>query len=1247
MSVINRHRIIAVALLLCGFTASSARGETNADYSHTPISMSNTVKPNILFLMDNSGSMNERAYLGVYDPATTYYGYFTSAYKYSYASNVFTINAAGPWSGNFLNWATMRRVDVSRKVVMGGLATSRTGGGNQQNKGEASSAMWDRMFAGPLGVTAGITPYQNDATYTYSYKLAGGNMSVIRTTIATGVQLVLATFTLSIQKDQALEPNDFVSGNLAGIMQRVENQARWGLEFFNSGRTLAEGGPANGRDGGYISQAITGTGYGTNFITNFQTEPADGFTPLAESLWIAAGYFAFYRHPTLGNMDYGVNGNLPSNVIGNDPLYYSEYAGYVSCGKNFVIIITDGEPTYDENIVPTVLDPLNRPLTDYDNDGNDAVANSDFLDDVALYAHVGDLRSDIAGDQNLTIYTIFAFGDSVAAETILQETSKNGAFIDSNANKIPDLQSEWDVNGDNIPDTYFKASDGAQLESKLLEAITDILNRATSGTAISVLATSSSGAGNIFQAYFLPKKTVVEASGTRDIDWLGHLLSFNVDPLGAMRDKFGNCIGFEFDIVQNQTVVKNLSEVNGVCTTTPVSSVPLVSYSGYNWDAGEKLLSAVAPGARNIYTFLDSNEDGVCNGCSGPATGEFISFNTGNSAALAKYMKSADPANLINFVRGADVVGYRDRNISGNEWKLGDIVNSTPGVVSSPAEAYGLLYRDPSYNMFSDKYSVTGSSPRDVYAYVGANDGMLHAIRASNASATVQDGAESWAYIPYNLLPHLNWMGSLTYSRVEYVDMRPKISDVQIFPCDAIHVGSNSAGKCWGTILIGGMGSGGGEIADAGFDVDGDGDTAANLRKWRSAYFALDVTDPNSPNLLWEFGHNLTRSGLVADDNELGFAASYPAIVKVGTKWFAVFGSGTKAAYVPDYQGNSNQTGKVFVVDLETGTLAAKFAVSDATSYFADPVSVDIDFVSDNTVSPPIYNSDAVYIGETYYKATGGGSWNSRMWRIVINNDPNPANWQMSLLHNSAVGQTISAAPSVSNDTEGPLWIYWGTGKFKSTTDKADTAVQGVYGVRDVCWDRVTGAWDNACLGAASLNSSASYGSPTVTNLLDTTAVVVSKGGAITGGPGGITTLQGLADEILANYQGWYMRLTTSKERALNKPSIVGGVVLATSFIPNTDVCGFGGLNYLYSLYYKTGTAYKESTIGYSSSNPDIVLKRSETAGTGLASSVAIHAGREEGAVAYIQKSTGEVTEVKFDTVINIKSGIVAWREVW
>ena len=101
--------------------------------------------------------------------------------------------------------------------------------------------------------------------------------------------------------------------------------------------------------------------------------------------------------------------------------------------------------------------------------------------------------------------------------------------------------------------------------------------------------------------------------------------------------------------------------------------------------------------------------------------------------------------------------------------------------VAAPAEGYHLIYNDYSYAQFLKAYKK-----RRHVVYFGANDGMLHAVNAgfyseadkkfclvplnTNGTCPANDatlivapavtpppklGTELWAYVPYNLLPHL------------------------------------------------------------------------------------------------------------------------------------------------------------------------------------------------------------------------------------------------------------------------------------------------------------------------------------------------------------------------------------------------------------------------------------------------------------------------------------------------------------
>lgn len=1377
-------------LALIFFPGRSAYAlEAMADYTDVPIFMSNVVPPNILILQDSSKDMLGPAYTGSYDSTKTYYGAFTPTLKYSYSGNWY-IDAAGTWSGNYLNYVTMRRIDVSLVVMMGGLVTARTGGGNQMIWGYNTATPEDwywgpATYSGAAGTSTNGTPYHNSTTAgtpgyntVYAYKAASGNLYVYscnersyastaamtaagqtpsapalndigivtsggtttyyKLTTVTGAgytnlanwtnlgtileisscqQTAVTNFAIKVQKLEASEPDSFYNGQTAGVIQQVNTKGRWGLMFFKDGQSDTEGGTGgatSASDGGYIDQNIqdiSSDASMNSFINGYQNHVTDNWAPLAETLYTAIGYYKQDASMKYKSTDYTVSAAA-------DPFYYASLGQTVSCGKNFIIIISDGNSTMDTNI------PAAK--KDYDADTADAAENkvvltgsfanhskditipsltttsglqlgmlgagagmvdaaittgttnkitamdlvtntvtmsefstsaqtiipitfsahgTDYLDTVALWGHTADLRADISGTQVVTIYSVYAFGTTIKGKKLMNNAAKNGAFIDSNGNNLPDITSEYSTTGTTfldtetgsatfntqIPqaDTFYDASEGSDLKTAMMAAITDILKRATSGTAVSVLATSSSGAGNVFQAYFLPAKTILDASGSRDITWIGHLLSLNVDSNGSLRDSVNNCINFSFDLTTNQTMINTVTESSpGVCGTTVSVTTPLTDFVKYNWNAG-KTLAAKTAASRKIVTFLDSNLDGKV------GAGELIDLTTANAASLQKYMSAstlAEAQNVISWIRGVydSSTGYRNRtDADGNQWKLGDIIHSTPTVVADPAENYGTLYKDAGYNAFYNAHK-NRSDAANAAVYIGANDGMLHAF-------DVATGSEKWAYVPYNLLPHLRWLKDPNYTHVDYVDLKVKVSDINF---------GTTAAPDWRTILIGGMRFGGGEISDNSFDVAGDG--VATLLYRRSSYFAIDVTDPpdatTGPKVLWEIGHNLSSYGLTG--NAMGFTMSYPAIAKVGDNFFAVFGSGPKSSYIPGYQGEVNQTPRVFVVDVKTGTLSASFEVTgDASAFFGDPISVDIDFLTTNPVSSggTSYNTDVIYIGETYWLSTGGGSWNGRVWRIVTNNDVNPANWKMYNMFNTKTGQPLVAAPASSTDNSKNLWVFFGTGKYLSTTDKTDVASQTMYGIKDPCWNGATGAWNAACGSWGSLNNAAS--SPSVANtttaLVDVTSAAVTTSSAVSG-VAGATSFSAL-QSLIATKSGWFMNLTLSGERSLNKPAIVGGLLLFTSFVPDSAVCGLGGNSWFYALYYETGTAYYQSVIGTSGTT---VLKKSTTSSIGMASSIAVHAGQESGAKAYIQMSTGEATQINFQTAVKIKSGIIAWREL-
>ncbi|MGH7909672.1 MAG: hypothetical protein ACRENW_07480, partial [Thermodesulfobacteriota bacterium] len=388
-----------------------------------------------------------------------------------------------------------------------------------------------------------------------------------------------------------------------------------------------------------------------------------------------------------------------------------------------------------------------------------------WMDELAYWAHTTDLRqatipvineagNDLPGFQNLTFYAFQAAGDPIGRD-FLMHLAVAGAFEDMNANNLPDnglipaapcnmtdltTPCEWDklnnVTGaagrDNIPDAYFKSQNVEEMAEKLTATLNAILQRSSSGTAASVLASSSTGEGAMYQAFFYP----ITTEGFNSVTWTGSLQGLFLDAFGNSREdsiqdgklvyQDDKIVVTRYDSGINEVVADKYNDANGDGKADSVTCSPC----GQKlkdllpiWEAG-KQLALMDSSSRKILTWVDSNNDDVVD------SGEQILFSTANSATLSPYLRAgAAPYtadNIINFIRGDHVTGLRDRQltVSGSlrVWKLGDIVHSTPTIVGSPRERHDVIYGDSTYTAFFTKYKN-----RRQVAYVGANDGMLHA----------------------------------------------------------------------------------------------------------------------------------------------------------------------------------------------------------------------------------------------------------------------------------------------------------------------------------------------------------------------------------------------------------------------------------------------------------------------------------------------------------------------------------------
>ncbi|MCW5211888.1 hypothetical protein VU04_03140 [Desulfobulbus sp. TB] len=970
--------------------------------------------------------------------------------------------------------------------------------------------------------------------------------------------------------------------------------------------------PENNSDGAKVIQpvklGVTGdetTGldwtHYKNIVTSINETRATAWTPLAEAMHTALGYYTQNVKFCLNPQGTTTEADCESFPISDadDPVDYW-------CQDNNILIITEGASTADvsQDVVDFVSTPSqsfatgqpeNGDITTGDTDGAldlkcaDGLDGSSYFDDMAWWGkHVLPLYKErkllVAGSNNLK-------KDKQDVETYIVTT---GSLRNDGTDECSPavLMRQAALNGSNDLRNEYAGEDPAKLESNLRAVFSDILSRSSAGSAASVISSSRSGSGAVYQAIFWPQ---YKDSKDNQVSWVGdvHALFMSsggfmyedtdqngklepsedlnnnggiktagtddLDAYSKSEDANGNGqldgkdkrVFFYFSEKVNRTRgcynITGFIQSGGKCLgdaaamgdedrvdedkCQPGDHCVEIGDIAYLWSASEKLRDRGigTRSKRKLLTWNDADNDGKVD------DGEFFNLNdtSGATWSWSGLNAIADQATTDGRPRGKVTYDFLtpddwnsfivddggtnveetaltalvewldgkeqyyddgdegvDKNVNGrfdrklrsrmydfagdgidplgtDVWRLGDVIHSTPLVVSKPAEIYQYIYRDASYADFYKKWSQ-----RRNVVYFGANDGMLHAVNggfyventgqfccaidangnceaASAGSCTTGPdlGDEIWAYIPYNLQPHLKCLALEGYEHKYYIDQKPRIFDVQIFEEEAECSADILSEKCihaggWGTILVGGMGFGGAPIDAETLDVKNE-NTVDDNREFISSFFILDITNPEAnPVLLGE----LTKTGEKdSQGNEiyadLNYTTSVPTLVVMRdddggehTDWYLVMGSGPT-----NLDGTNQEQGKLAVMPLEwlqgsfnpsswvdgippvnsidTSTRRAfripntapavatnqggVFLVpSDSSggqkSFISDLVTIDFDIESSaKGTSGVLYRSDAVYFGTTdgtgfsYYPQVVGEDpktyWNGggRIFRLV------------------------------------------------------------------------------------------------------------------------------------------------------------------------------------------------------------------------------------------------------------------------
>ena len=748
---------------------------------------------------------------------------------------------------------------------------------------------------------------------------------------------------------------------------------------------------------------------------------------------------------------------------------------------------------------------------------------------------------DVAQTQHMTTFTLGPGAQGLMAYSPTYQNDQSGDFYDVKAGTTAGVYSDicswmasgkctWPQPGSNrqstIDDlwhaavngrgTYFSAKDPASLSTGLSGTLAAIINTPRPGTA----AAAASSNPNISSS-----DNYVFSSSYKSVEWFGELIRQQIDSTGTLSSQQWSAMRLLDCATTVWTATTRYPAGSVFRNGTTCYSVTAEYVSGASFGSTDtsntQVVTApggspvVAPTTRTLYTKGTGAlipfrwDELVAASLSSNFTTPAITHNASSGSGLSQFCISgttclnatlqsnntiasggAAGEALVNFLRGDrsnEASFYRQRT-----HVLGDIVSSEGRYVKVPI----FNYTDAHYDEFK-----TAKASRSGKVYVSANDGMLHAFDA-------ESGEESWGYIPSFVLPNLYKLADMNYStQHQYaVDNSPETGDI----CPNAPVSTCSSSQ-WKTILVGGLNRGG------------------------KGYFALDITDPASPTVLWEFS-----------DANLGYTYGNPKITKLA--------DGTWVVIVASGHNNADGVGRLYVLNANSGTLIR--TISTGVGSAATPSGLAR--ISAHSATADTNNTtDAVY----------GGDLLGNLWRFDINNTIAPAGYDATLLVSfkdaSGNPQPITSKPTTAT-INGKTVVFVGTGRYLGVSDLTDTQVETFYAVKDHS--------DATTLGNPRLTAS---------NFVHQT---LSSGTCPAGAPTSwcvpgqsVRTSTGNAvNWDLKN--GWYVDFITGGERSVTDSSLAFGTLLFTTIYPNNstaNACGAetadASASYLYALDYKTG----------------------------------------------------------------------------
>ncbi|WP_312935569.1 pilus assembly protein [Stutzerimonas nitrititolerans] len=604
--------------------------------------------------------------------------------------------------------------------------------------------------------------------------------------------------------------------------------------------------------------------------------------------------------------------------------------------------------------------------------------------------------------------------------------------------------------------------------------------------------------------YGMPKGATTDVNGDPDNYFL-------VTNALTLKDQLTSAFN---DIMQRNSSVTSPTISTEGSSTADGTFAYTTSFDVDPWSGTLKKVNTRTPGEGSGEWTTDTTMTSAGRNIRFARNGTLASFNWSNLSEAQQALLNTAPngttdtlgESRVDFIRGS---------------KLGDIINSTPLLVA------GANYSISNANILegSDNYAAyrNGQAGHSTI-YVGANDGMLHAFDAVT-------GSERFAFIPSAVIKNLPILTAEDYGQEGgtphryFVDGSPVARDVYF-------------NGQWHKVLLGSLGAGGRSV------------------------FALDVTDPDSPELLWEFSNE--------DDSDMGYSAPTPGIFRLHT--------GDWAALVPNGYDSGGNAAVLFVLNIETGEVIKKLTATpvleegESGDSLANGLSrlMGFDINNDGIV-------DYAYAGDLL-----GNLWRFDLIDTGADNpftdDATADDLKVSFggaplyvaRNEDDERQPITAAPLLTRHPSGLGYIVtFGTGRYLTVLDKSNTDQQSLYGI----WDRKTaGEATSSSLSDGKGRSSLVEQVFTETTFNGMTTYSLSRNAVDWYDDKG-----GTADGNVDKW-GWYIDFPENGERLVYNMRMLGNTQLLTTITPSEDPCEAGLTGTAYGINSTTGGATLYST---------------------------------------------------------------------